>query len=290
MTPRIPVPPGWPTAQPAGAGGQVPGAPWTGQQQQWQGQRPPGWTPYSYPAATPRRVGRASRLSHRSLLAILSGLVAGFVVILIIVSVASSPAAPSQCQGLTCAAPLKTGPPVATGPLYANSQFGFTARVIESPILGIAPTASTANNQLTLTYSQSGNEIGTVQLEGVADSNGETAEQIVESTVNQVASGQQQLVYTLGGAMVGYQPGFGAVYSVTPDSGDGQSNPVRVIVMASVEDNLAIVAVATGIFSQFDSSNGDGHPSPADTPIAIAGDPVIDSVLWPGQTSLFGSS
>jgi hypothetical protein len=215
--------------------------------------------------------------------------VAGFVVILIIVSVASAPAAPAQCQSLSCAAPLKTGPPVVTGQMYTNPQFHFTARVIESPILGIEPTVSTANNALTLTYSQSGTEIGTVQLEGVADSNGQTAEQIVESTVNQVASGQQQLVYTLGGSMVGYQPGFGAVYSVTPDSGDGQSNPVRVIVMASIENNLAIVVVAEGVFSQFSDSNGDGHASPVDTPIAIGGDPVVDSVLWPGQTSLFGS-
>ncbi len=35
-----------------------------------------------------------------------------------------------------------------------------------------------------------------MQVAGVADSNGQSAEQVVESTINPIANGQQQLVYT----------------------------------------------------------------------------------------------
>jgi hypothetical protein len=285
VTPRIPVPPGWPTVSPAPAGGPATAGGTVPQQF-----APAQWHGYSYPPAAPNRVAKASRLSHRSLFAGLFGLVGGFVVILIIVSVIAKPGAPAQCQTLTCAIPFRTGPPVETGPLYTNSQFGFTARVIENPILGVAPTMSTANGQLSLTYSVSSGELGTVQLVGQPDTNGETAEQIVDSVINSVAQGQQQSVYSLGvGAQIGYQPGFGEVYNVTPDSGDGQSQQLRVTVIAAVVNKLAIVAVAEGVYQEFTPSFGPSHPSPADSLIAEAADPVINSVLWPGETSLFGS-
>jgi hypothetical protein len=227
-------------------------------------------------------------MSHRTVLSGLFGGLAGVVVILIIIAILSRSAPGATCVGLTCQVHPPVGPPVQTGALYTNPQFKFTARVLENPVLGVAPSVSMANGDLTLTYTSGGSQIGFVQLEGVSDSNGQTAEQIVESVINKATGGQAQTAYTIPGSMIGYQLGFGQAYNFTPNTGDGQSGEDRVIVMASIQHGVAIVALAAGPFQQFgDGSNqiSDGHPSIADTVMAEAADPVIDSVLWPGQTT-----
>jgi hypothetical protein len=243
---------------------------------------------YHYPPAPVPRVAATRRMSHRAVLSGLFGGLAGVVVILIVIALLSRSAPGATCVGLTCQVHPPVGPPVQTGTLYTNPQFKFTARELENPVLGIAPTVSTANGDLTLSYSSGGTQIGFVQLEGVSDSNGQTAEQIVESVINKATGGQAQTAYTIPGSMIGYQPGFGQAYNFTPNTGDGQSGEDRVLVMASIQNGVAIVAVAAGPFTQFgDGSNqiNDGHPSIADTVMAEAADPVINSVLWPGQTT-----
>ena len=88
--------------------------------------------------------------------------------------------------------------------------------------------------------------------------------------------------------MIGYQPGFGAAYNFSSNSSDGQTSTLRVIVLASIRDNIAVVAVCAGPLQPFGEASGqynDGHPSIADLEIAQAGDPIVDSVLWPGQSS-----
>jgi hypothetical protein len=57
--------------------------------------------------------------------------------------------------------------------------------------------------------------------------------------------------------------------------------------MAAIRDNLAVISVCFGPLVQFGDGQGqpnDDHPSIADLLIAQPGDPIIDSVLWPGQT------
>lgn len=269
MSTHVPVVrPGWPTGQPAGPPG------------------PQGWPAYSYPAAAPPGVASAHRLSHRHVLSGLMGGLAGLAVVLIIVSLLAKSAPPVSCQGLTCAVHPPIGTPVEIGQLYTNPKFGFTARVIESPLLGIAPTVSTAGGDLTLSYSQGGTSLGEMQLGGVPI-NGRTDEQIVDAVINQIASGAQ-LAYVVPGAMIGYQPGFGAAYNFTANSADGETQTDRVIVFASIKDNIAVVAVTAGPLIKFGDGQGqvnDGHPSIADSAVALGADPVIDSVLWPGQTN-----
>jgi hypothetical protein len=269
MNAHVPVVrPGWPTGQP----GATPG-----------GQ---SWPAYSYPAAAPPRVAATSRLSHRHLLSGLLGGLAGLAVILIIVSLVAKSAPPANCQGLTCSAHPPIGVPVETGQLYTNPKFGFTARVIESPQLGIAPTVSTANGSLTLSYSAGSTALGQLQLAGMS-ANGKTPEQIVESLINQIANGAQ-LSYVIPGSMIGYQLGFGAAYNFSPNSGNGQAGTDRIIVMASIKNGVAIVAVAAGPLVKFGQGQGQlnvGHPSIADSVVALGGDPVVNSVNWPGQPS-----
>jgi hypothetical protein len=205
------------------------------------------------------------------------------VAILIVVSLVAKPAAPVNCVGLTCQIKPPTGPPVEQGQLYTNPKFGFTARVL---FTGVTPTVSTANNVLTLTYAQQGNTIGDLAIGGIADSNGQTAEQIVDAEIAKIAPGAQS-AYVIPGSMIGYQPGFGEAFNFTPNSGNGQSQQFRVIITVSVVSNLAILAVASGPLVVFGTGKGQfntDHPSIANLLAAVLGDPILNTVLWPGQT------
>jgi hypothetical protein len=263
--PSVPVArPGWPT--------QPPSQPTAGQ----------GWPGYAYPHASGSRVRSASRLSNRHVLAGLMGGLAGVVVILIVVSLLAKPASPVGCTGLTCEIRPAAGPPVENGALYTNSKFGFTARILTQ---GLPTSVSQANGDLTITFNGSGGIQGELQL-GAQAAGGQTAEQIVNAEINKIANGAQ-LAYTIPGSMIGYQPGFGAAYNFSATSSDGQSTNLRVIVIAAIHDNIAVVSVCAGPIVPFGDGSGqpnDGHPSIADLLIAQAGDPIINSVLWPGQT------
>jgi hypothetical protein len=268
MNAHVPVVrPGWPTGQPA------------------QGPGPQVWPAYSYPAATPQRVAAASRFSHRHVLPALFGGLAGLVVILIIVSLVAKSAPAGNCVGLTCSTRPPIGPPVEIGQLYTNPQFKFTAREIESPLLGIAPTATISNGNLLLSYSSGGNSLGQLEIGGV-NVKGRTPEQIVDAVISQIANGAQ-LAYVIPGAMIGYQLGFGAAYNFSPDTGDGQSGTDRIIVFAAIKNGIGVVAIAAGPMVQFGDGKGqlnDNHPSIADSVVALGADPVVDSVLWPGES------
>ena len=264
--PSVPVArPGWPTQPPT------------------QPRLEQGWPGYAYPHASGARVKSATRLSHRHVLAGLLGGVGGVVVILIVISLLAKPASPVGCTGLTCEIRPAAGPPVENGALYKNPQFGFTARILTE---GLPTSVSQANQQLTITFNGTGGLQGELEL-GAEAAGGQTAEQVVDTVINKIANGAQ-LAYTIPGSMIGYQPGFGAAYNFSSTTSDGQSTNLRVIVLASIRDKIAVVSVCAGPLVQFGDGSGqpnDGHPSIADLLIAQAGDPIIDSVLWPGQTS-----
>jgi hypothetical protein len=239
------------------------------------------WPGYSYPQATGPRVARASRLSVRHLLAGLGGGLAGVVAILIVISLLTRPSPPVTCHGFSCSNRPPISQPVEEGQLYKNPQFGFTVRVLS--IAGIAPAVSTTASTLTLSYTDSGQSLGDLEVSAL-EANGQTAEQIVDTEVDHIANGAQ-LAYVIPGSMIGYQPGFGAAYNFTPDSGAGQSSEDRVIVMAAIENGVAIVSVADGPYQQFTQSWPDGQLSIADLLVAVLGDPVLNTVAWPGQPS-----
>ncbi len=265
--PSVPVVrPGWPTQPPS-----VPPRPDS------------GWPGYGYPHATGARVRAASRLSHRHVLSGLMGGLAGIVVVLIVVSLLAKTASPTGCTGLTCEIRPASGPPVENGALYKNPQFGFTARILTQ---GLPTSVSTANGDLAITFNGNNGLQGVLQL-GAEAAGGQTAEQIVDSEINKIANGAQ-LAYVIPGSMIGYQPGYGAAYNFDSTSSNGQSATLRVIVLAAIRNNIAVVSVCAGPLQPFGQGQGqpnDGHPSIANLIIAQAGDPVINSVLWPGQTT-----
>ena len=89
--------------------------------------------------------------------------------------------------------------------------------------------------------------------------------------------------YTLPGAMVGYEPGYGESLHETGNSADGTSTTEELVVRASAGARVAVVVLAQG--DRASVVNHLDHPTPALAYVATYADPVVNSVEWPGAPS-----
>ncbi len=231
-----------------------------------------------YPVAPPSAVPR--RLQGHRLLYVLVSVIGCVAVILVAITVLLRPSKPT-C-GLTRYQP-PSGPPVAAQHVYTSSQYHYTIGYYDSQGGGIPqPQVSTDGNNLVLSYGT----LGALRFTAVPP-NGQTPEQVATAFVDSLGVNAQE-IYQLPNAQVGYQIGYGAAWDIVPQSGSGSGGLTRLIVQVAQRGNLDILAVCEGPFVRF-SPNGtnDGHPSPADTPVALLADEPIDAVAWPGESSPF---
>lgn len=91
-----------------------------------------------------------------------------------------------------------------------------------------------------------------------------------------------EVVYELPNTTVGYQLGYGVVANFR-QPGMSNSYPMRVIIMAAVKNDLALIAVAEGPFRRFSQDFGPGPPSAANTQIALDMGKYVDSFSWKGD-------
>jgi hypothetical protein len=91
-----------------------------------------------------------------------------------------------------------------------------------------------------------------------------------------------EVVYELPNTTVGYQLGYGVVANFR-QPGMSNSYPMRVIIMAAVKNDLALIAVAEGPFRRFSQDFGPGPPSAANTEIAMDMGKYVDSFSWKGD-------
>ena len=87
--------------------------------------------------------------------------------------------------------------------------------------------------------------------------------------------------YVVPGASLGYTPGYGEAFQVTPSSADG--NPVRfeVTIICAIRDGYAICAYAVG--PQVSLGHLVTHPTEARLALALWADPDLNGVRWKGQ-------
>ena len=87
--------------------------------------------------------------------------------------------------------------------------------------------------------------------------------------------------YVMPGASLGYTPGYGEAFQVTPSSADG--NPVRfeVTIICAMRDGYAICAYAVG--PQVSLGHLVTHPTEARLALALWADPDLNGVRWKGQ-------
>lgn len=108
---------------------------------------------------------------------------------------------------------------------------------------------------------------------------------VARRVVDQLLTGQYPgatVAYTLPNAMVGYQLGFGVVADLQKP-GVAAKYDLRVIVLAAVKNDLALIAVAEGPFRRFSPDFGPGPPSGANLEIAMDLGKYVDSFRWKGD-------
>ena len=90
---------------------------------------------------------------------------------------------------------------------------------------------------------------------------GRVARQVVRQLIDKQYP-NAEIAYELPNAHVGYQLGYGVVADFQP-TGVSTNYQLRVIIMAAVKDDLALIAVAEGPFRRFTPTSGRGRrPAP----------------------------
>jgi hypothetical protein len=169
-----------------------------------------------------------------------------------------------------------TGLPVATNPRFTADDGSFS---VSYPVSGAAYDVTIEPDGVTAEWT--GGDGGILRLFGVP-AVGRDARQVATDLL---ADGfpDAQVVYELPNATVGYQSGFGVVADFQPLAAANQTDPLRVITIAAVKNDLALVAAAVGPYRQFSPTFGPGPPSPANLQIAQDMGKYVNSFSWRGD-------
>lgn len=111
---------------------------------------------------------------------------------------------------------------------------------------------------------------------------GRTAEQIAAAVLESKFPGAS-VAYEIPNASVGYEPGYGVVADVYPRDTSSTYNRLRVIVMAAVRHDYALIATAAGPYHEFSPDYGTGHPSGANLEVAMDMGKYVNSFRWFGD-------
>ena len=165
-----------------------------------------------------------------------------------------------------------TALPVSTNPLFTAPGGEFS---VAYPAPGAAYTVTTDANGVTAQWTRG--DGGTLRLFGQPAEDRDAA-RVVEQVLAD-AFPDSVVAYELPNATLGYQAGYGVVADF-PQPG---AEPLRVIVIAAVKNDFALVAAAVGPFRQFTPQYGPGVPSPANVQIAQDMGKYVDSFSWRGD-------
>lgn len=166
-----------------------------------------------------------------------------------------------------------TALPVSANPRYVSPDGAFE---VSYPASGAAYTVTTGDSGVTAQFIAG--DGGTLRLFGIPAA-GRDARVVVEQFLSDDFP-DAVVNYELPNATVGFHPGYGVVADFIAGK---RADPVRVIVIAAVKNDLALVAVADGPFRQFGPGSGPGMPSPANLQIAQDMGKYVDSFSWRGD-------
>ena len=165
--------------------------------------------------------------------------------------------------------------PVAGLPRFAAPDGSFS---VSYPALGSGYQVSTTADGVTARMTDG--DRGVLRLFG-EPARGREARQVVDQLLARQFP-NAVIAYELPNAMVGYQPGYGVVATFRQPGLSGRSD-TRLVVVAAVKNDLALVALATGPFRRFSADFGPGPPSAANVEIAIDMGKYVESFSWRGD-------
>ena len=111
---------------------------------------------------------------------------------------------------------------------------------------------------------------------------GRSAKQVVNAVLKR-AYPDSTVAYQIPNAMVGYQPGYGEVADDWPQGSTSSYARVRIVVLAAVKNDLALIAFASGPYHPFGPDFGPGPPSGANLEIAQDMGKYVNSFRWKGD-------
>lgn len=165
--------------------------------------------------------------------------------------------------------------PVANLPQFVAPGDAFS---VNYPAPGAAYEITTQDNGVTATYT--GGSGGVLRLFS-EPANGRVARQVVRALIDKKYP-NAEVSYELPNAHVGYQHGYGVVADFQP-TGFSVNYQLRVIIVAAVKNDLALIAVAEGPFKRFTRDFGPGPPSGANLELAIDMGKYLESFRWKGD-------
>ncbi|MEW2481394.1 zinc ribbon domain-containing protein [Mycobacterium sp. NPDC049093] len=222
-----------------------------------------------------RALQRAAPRAGRPLLrAWGTGVVLLTAALVVVSAVVSSPPARYRCPP-DCGHP-PTSDPVATNPRFTAPDGAFS---VAYPANGAAYRVTTADDGVTADFLAG--DGGTMQLIGTP-AKGRTPKAIAEELVES-AYPDTEMDYEIPNAMVGYQPGYGMVVDSWPQNATGDYMRMRVVILAAVKNDLALIAIATGPYHEYGPSFGSGKPSGANLDLALDMGKYVNSFRWRGD-------
>jgi hypothetical protein len=168
------------------------------------------------------------------------------------------------------------GQPVTANPRFTSADGEFS---VEYPPPGTAYEATLQPDGVVLDLLAG--DGGTLHLFG-EPARGRTPREIAEDVINQTYP-DAAAEYDVPNAQVGYQLGYGQIADVYPADTTGAYSRLRVMVMAAVKNDYALIAAAAGPFHEFSPSYGSGHPSGANFMLAMDIGKYVNSFIWRGD-------
>lgn len=229
--------------------------------------------------------GRPRRAGLRIWAAVLAVAVV-FMVLLGSIAALAGPAlvAPGKCGSSTCAKPPKQAPPQGAPHVYTSARYGFQVAYYDHPEFGNALRIAVQDDHQigwAITSSKTGLSYP-ITIAG-QDAGSAGADSIVD-TIQRSRYPDAQRAYSIPGLQLGYQNGAGSVYDVNLKSATGSSVHGRLIVAAAIKNGVAVTVVVVGPYLR--TKPGEGHPNPADTPLAAVADDLASNITFKGDTPL----
>ena len=165
------------------------------------------------------------------------------------------------------------GTPVTGLPRFTSAAGDFS---VSYPSPEAAYAITTFDNGVSAKFL--GGDTGIMQLFS-EPAKGRTAQQVVEALLKNRFP-DAAVSYAVPNAMVGYEPGYGVFADDWPQNPSASFSRQRILAMAAVKDDLALIAFATGPYRTFGPDSGPGLPSAANLQLAQDLGKYVNSFQW----------
>ena len=165
------------------------------------------------------------------------------------------------------------GEPVNSNPRFVSEDGEFS---VQYPSPGALYKATLYPDWVALEYV--GGDTGTLDLWG-EPAEKRSPKQVIDKMIADYYP-DATMAYEIPNAMVGYEPGYGAVFDEYPQDSSGRSTRLRLVALCAIKNDYALVASAIGPYHEFTPDYGSGHPSAANLALALDMGKYVNSFRW----------